>query len=88
MADEDDPLASLKSTEFGIGQTTDGKIDSFPLSELQARIAERDRQEAETDYAIEHSEPDAPEDDLMDDYVATIEASDYLPDDDNDPDWP
>lgn len=50
---------------FGIGQLADGKLDIFPLDELPAREAERDRQEAETDYAVAQSEagfPDLEED--------------------------
>lgn len=53
----------------GIGQNADGGIDSFPLSELQKRTAERDSQEAATQHAMDQSDegfPPEPEEDFED----------------------
>lgn len=50
MADKTDPKddthESFKDSGKAIGQKADGTLDIFDLSELPARIAERDRQEA------------------------------------------
>lgn len=54
---------SLTDTSFGIGQMADGSIDTFPLSELPARTAARDREEEATDYAIAQSQLGFPGDD-------------------------
>jgi hypothetical protein len=45
-APKDDPKTALMSTQFGMGQLADGSFDTFPLSELAARVAARDADEA------------------------------------------
>lgn len=57
----DNPLASLESTEFGIGQTADGAIASFPAAELPEHLAADASQDEATSYAIEQSEQGFPE---------------------------
>lgn len=47
---------SLKDDGFPIGGKAGGGLDIFPLSELAARIAERDHQEAVIAGAIAQSE--------------------------------
>lgn len=59
---KDDPHCSFTDTSFGIGQRADGTIDVFPESELAARIAQRDAQDAAIDHAIEQSEQGFPGD--------------------------
>jgi hypothetical protein len=66
---------SFKDDGFGIGQKADGKLDTFPLSELAAKLKERDEQEGilagamaeldgeEDDLREAYEETDAPEDD-------------------------
>lgn len=57
---------SLNNDAYGIGELADGTFNTFPASELAARTAERDRQEQETEYAIEQIGDDPflePEDD-------------------------
>jgi|GEM_PF-1968222 len=64
-----DPKNSMTDLTFGIGQMTDGSIDSFPLSELPARAAKRNAEEEASAYAMAQSElgfPGDDEDDLSD----------------------
>jgi len=57
----DDPLASLENGDFGIGQRTDGTIDTFPAEELPARLAAQREEEAAISFAIEQSENGFPD---------------------------
>lgn len=70
MAEPDkDTHESFLDTRYGIGQNADGTFNVFPASELAAKTAERDRDEAAIEYAIEQSEAGFPpeiEEDLDD----------------------
>lgn len=66
-----DHHGSFEDVSFGIGQKADGTIDVFPASELAARIAARDADEAATTYAIEDAE-------LQDDDVGDLGDLDEL----------
>lgn len=55
---------SLKDDGFGIGMNDKRELNSFPLSELPAKLAERQRQEQEINDAIALSEEDL--DDISD----------------------
>jgi hypothetical protein len=50
------PGGSLNNGEFGMGQNADGTFNTFPLSELNERVAARDREEQADDFAFEQSE--------------------------------
>lgn len=71
MAKEKDGFEhdSFKDDGFGIGQKADGKLDTFPLSELAAKLKERDEQEGILSGALD--ELDGEEDDLREAYEAT-----------------
>lgn len=58
---EKDRHESFEDSGVGIGQTADGRIESFPASELPARTAQRDSEDAATAYAMEQSEEGFPE---------------------------
>lgn len=47
---------SLNNDHFGMGENADGSFETFPLSQLAKRTAERDRQDAADQYALEQSE--------------------------------
>lgn len=66
MAEKDDSFkdATAKggslNSPFGIGELSDGSFNTFPVSELAARTAERDRQEQADDHAFQQSEAGFP----------------------------
>lgn len=60
---DDDFHGSFQDIGIGIGQTADGSIATFPLSELAERTAARDRDEAAAQYAIDQSEKGFPDED-------------------------
>lgn len=62
----DDPHCSFEDSGVGIGENADGTFNVFPLSELAARCAERAREEAAIEHAIEQSEQGFPEEDFSD----------------------
>jgi len=57
----DNPLASLENGDFGIGQTADGTIASFPAADLPAMLARDQQQDEATSFAIEQSENGFPD---------------------------
>lgn len=74
MADKPDDgftHESFKDDGFGIGQKADGKLDTFPLSELAAKLKERDEQEAVINGAVEQFQADPEPDDLREAYEET-----------------
>jgi hypothetical protein len=70
---DDDFHGSFADLSYGVGQKADGTIDTFPASELAARIAARDADEEATTYAIEDSE-------LQDDDLGDLGDLDELDD--------
>lgn len=48
--------ASVDDQEFGIGSDAEGNIRTFPASELNARVAQRDRDEAAANAVINEEE--------------------------------
>lgn len=62
MADPKEPHNSFEDLSVAIGQNADGTFNVFPASELPARVAKRDSDEAATTYAIEASEAGDSED--------------------------
>jgi hypothetical protein len=62
---------SFKGDGFGIGQGADGKLDTFPLSELDAKLRERDEAEALITSALGQLQADPEPDDLRAEYEAT-----------------
>ena len=49
-------MTGKKDHEYGIGERTDGTVDTFPLSELPARLAEWRAQQAAEDEPDELSD--------------------------------
>lgn len=82
---------SLNNDAYGIGELEDGSFNTFPASELAARVAERDRQEQASDFAFEQSEngfedpflDDLGDDDDDDAAVGAASNEDDSEDDDN-----
>lgn len=60
--DDDDEHESFKDSGVGIGEAK-GKLDTFPASELNARIEERDREEAAMQSAIDDDGDQVDQDD-------------------------
>ena len=54
--DRDVKMTGKKDHEYGIGERTDGTVDTFPLSELPARLAEWRAQQAAEDEPDELSD--------------------------------
>jgi uncharacterized protein YaiL (DUF2058 family) len=75
---EKDRHVSFEDSGIGIGQNADGKIETFPASELAERVAQRDADEAATEYAIEQSEQGFPEEDDTDDVSDLDDIEDLL----------
>lgn len=60
MADKD-KHESFDDSKVGIGQNDDGSFNSFPASDLPAKLAERASDEEATDHAVEQSEQGFPD---------------------------
>lgn len=55
-----DDFQKTLDTGQAMGQNADGTFDTFPASELAQKTAERDSNEAATQYAMEQSEEGYP----------------------------
>jgi uncharacterized protein YaiL (DUF2058 family) len=75
---ERDKNESMEDGKFGIGQNADGSFNSFPLSELPQKVAERDSDEAAAQHALEQSEQGFPEEDDTDDVSDLDDIEDLL----------
>lgn len=79
MADEPKKNASLGDLTFGVGEGAGGQIETFPLSELPGRVAERDRQAAAIDHAVEQSQsgfPPSLDEEQDEDFADLIDPAD------------